>query len=62
MLFSQKWYRIKKIIYIAVCLLTFAANHVTVWGRLWDRIGRDGKEIGSFKRKNGGNAHEVGTA
>ena len=38
-------------------LLTFAASHVIVWGRLWGRIGSDGKEIGSFKHKNGGNAY-----
>ena len=38
-------------------LLTFALNRVIVWGRMWGRIGSDGKEIGRFKRKNRGNAH-----
>jgi hypothetical protein len=33
-------------------LLTFAANRVIVWGRMWGRIGIDGKKIGSFKRTN----------
>jgi hypothetical protein len=39
-------------------LLTFAVNRVIVWGRLWGRIGIDGKKIGSFKRTNSGNAHQ----